>query len=103
MVIIGAGVIGCEYACMFAALGIDVTLIDPKDTILPFLDGEIARLLVAEMKQFGVKFEFGELVEKVEMEERKCKTFLKSGRALYSETHLYAAGRSGNIDKLKLE
>src|SRR6266404_2422888 len=47
MVIIGAGVIGCEYACMFAALGIDVTLIDPKDTILPFLDGEIARLLVA--------------------------------------------------------
>src|SRR5437868_4106269 len=38
MVIIGAGVIGCEYACMFAALGIDVTLVDPKDTILPFLD-----------------------------------------------------------------
>src|SRR5207248_1546835 len=69
MVIIGAGVIGCEYACMFAALGIDVTLVDPKDTILPFLDEEIARLLVAEMKQLGVKFEFGELVEKVEMED----------------------------------
>jgi NAD(P) transhydrogenase len=46
MVIVGAGVIGCEYACMFAALGIDITLVDPKDSILPFLDREISDLLI---------------------------------------------------------
>jgi NAD(P) transhydrogenase len=103
MVIIGAGVIGCEYACMFAALGIDVTLVDPKDTVLPFLDREIAGLLVEEMKGLGVRFVFGEFVEKVEMEDGKCRTFLKNGKILSSDTHLYAAGRSGHVEKLKLE
>lgn len=102
MVIMGAGVIGCEYACMFAALGIDVTLVDGRSTILPFLDREISHLLVEEMKELGVKFVSDDLVEKVEMEDRMCKTYLKSGKILVSETHLYAAGRTGNIDGLKL-
>ncbi|MBM4166936.1 MAG: Si-specific NAD(P)(+) transhydrogenase [Ignavibacteria bacterium] len=103
MVIIGAGVIGCEYACMFAALGIEVSLVDPKDVVLPFLDGEISKLLVEEMKELGVKFIFNDSVEKVEMKNGACETYLKSGNVLVTETHLYAAGRSGNIGKLKLE
>jgi NAD(P) transhydrogenase len=103
MAIIGAGVIGCEYACMFAALGIDVTLVDSRDTILPFLDREISGLLVEEMKGLGVKFVFCDAVEKVELEDGRCKTFLKSGKVLVSDTHLYAAGRAGNTEKLKLE
>lgn len=103
MVIVGAGVIGCEYACMFAALGIEITLVDPKDAILPFLDGEISQLLVAELEELGVKMLFNDSVEKVEMRNGKCETFLKSGGVLISETHLYAAGRSGNTAKLRLE
>jgi NAD(P) transhydrogenase len=103
MVIVGAGVIGCEYASMFGALGIEVTLVDPKGTILPFLDAEISELLVNEMKRLGVKFVFGESVEKVEMKNGLCETHLQSGRILVSETHLYAAGRSGNTRNLKLE
>lgn len=103
MVIVGAGVIGCEYACMFAALGIEITLVDPKDSILPFLDREISQLLVDELKQLGVTIVFNDSVEKVEMKNGLCETFLKSGKILISETHLYAAGRSGNIEKLKLE
>ncbi len=103
MVIVGAGVIGCEYACMFAALGIEITLVDPKDSILPFLDGEISQLLVSELKELGVKIVFNDSVEKVEMKNGMCETFLKSGKVLISETHLYAAGRSGNVGKLKLE
>ncbi len=103
MVIIGAGVIGCEYACMFGALGIEITLVDPKDTILPFLDAEISQLLISEMKELGVKFVFNEAVEKVEMRNGQCETFMQSGNVLISETHLWAAGRSGNTGNLKLE
>jgi NAD(P) transhydrogenase len=103
MVIIGAGVIGCEYACMFAALGIEITLVDPKDVVLPFIDGEVSGLLVDEMKLLGVEFLFNDSVEKVEMEDGMCKTFLKSGQVLTSETHLWAAGRVGNVGRLRLE
>jgi len=103
MVIIGAGVIGCEYACTFAALGIEVTLVDARDCILPFLDKEISQLLADELKELGVKLIFNDLVEKVEMKNGLCETFLKSGKALISETHLYAAGRLENTGKLRLE
>ena len=103
MVIIGAGVIGCEYACMFAALGIEITLVEPRDSILPFIDGEISNLLIEEMKLLGVKFIFNDSVEKVEMKNGMCETFLKSGNVLMTETHLWAAGRVGNTKKLKLE
>jgi NAD(P) transhydrogenase len=103
MVIIGAGVIGCEYACMFVALGIEITLVDPKSTILPFLDAEISRLLVEEMKELGVKFIFNDSVEKVSMKDGMCETSLKSGAVLVSETHLWAAGRTGNVGNLRLE
>jgi Pyruvate/2-oxoglutarate dehydrogenase complex, dihydrolipoamide dehydrogenase (E3) component, and related enzymes len=89
-------------ACL-AALGIDVTLVDSRDTILPFLDREISRLLVEEMKGLGVKFVYDDVVERVEMEAGSCKTYLKSRNVLLSHTHLFAAGRIGNIGKLKLE
>ncbi|MEZ5428642.1 MAG: Si-specific NAD(P)(+) transhydrogenase [Pyrinomonadaceae bacterium] len=103
MVIIGAGVIGCEYACMFAALGIDITLVDTRDVILPFLDREISRLLVEELKKLGVRIIFNESIEKVEVKNGTCETHLKSGEVLRTETHLFAAGRSGNTEGLKLE
>ena len=103
MVVVGAGVIGCEYTCMFAALGIDVTLIDPKDVLLPFLDGEISQLLANEMQELGVKFLFNNSVEKVEVKNNLCEITLSSGNTIFSETFLYAAGRSGNTSSLKLD
>jgi len=103
MVIAGAGVIGCEYACMFAALGIRITLIDPKDTILQFLDAEISGLLIEEMKALGIVFRFGESIEKVRMTNGICETLCTGGDTFFSDTLLYAAGRSGNVGRLKLE
>ncbi len=103
MVIVGAGVIGCEYACMFAALGIDVTLIDPKDIILPFLDFQISEILTSEMKNLGIKFLFNTSVESAKVKNEMCELALKNGEKIFSETFLYAAGRSGNTSKLKLE
>src|SRR5262249_3964143 len=67
LVVVGAGVIGCEYACMFAALGIQVTLVDPKAELLPFLDDELSALLKRRMEALGVRMRLGNTVESVEV------------------------------------
>ena len=63
MAVVGAGVIGCEYASIFSAIGIDVTLIDGRDRILPFLDKEVCGRLTQELEKIGVKLIFGESVK----------------------------------------
>ena len=57
MAVVGAGVIGCEYACMFAVLGCKITVIDGRDVLLPFLDAEISLALKAAMERNGIQFE----------------------------------------------
>src|SRR4029453_11029545 len=66
MVVVGGGVIGVEYACMFSTLGVAVTVVDARHRLLEFLDSEIVDALVYHMRSAGVTFRLGEVVERVE-------------------------------------
>jgi NAD(P) transhydrogenase len=103
LTIIGAGVIGSEYASIFASLGTKVFLCDQKDTLLPFLDLEISKVLKNEMQKLGVDFYFNKKVKKVEKIENKVVTTLSDGTVLESEMFLFAQGRNGNTEGLGLE
>ncbi len=103
MIVVGGGVIGCEYASIFAALGVKVMLVDGRERLLPFLDAEIAERLRARLEKLGVQFYFSERVAKTEAQNSGVHMTLSSGKSLDAETALFAAGRRGNIDGLKLE
>jgi NAD(P) transhydrogenase len=103
LAVLGGGVIGCEYACMFAALGIEVVLVDARDQILPFLDGEIVERLVLAMKKLGVRLVQGQRWGDVIARESEVTVVLADGTRLSTEHLLFAAGRSGNTDGLGLE
>jgi NAD(P) transhydrogenase len=107
IVIIGAGVIGCEYASIFATLGVRVTLIDKRKRLLPFIDYELVDTLVHHMRQNRLTLRLGEEVANVETYqhrtgERVCIN-LESGKRINTEKALYAAGRMGNTEGLDLE
>jgi len=103
MTVVGAGVIGIEYASMFAALGTKVTVVDGRSRLLPFLDGEIAEALQFLLRRRSVTFRFGERVERVELHGDGVLTTLASGKQLPSDTVLYASGRQGAVEGLGLE
>ncbi len=103
MAILGGGVIGCEYACMFAALGVKVTLVDTRDTILPFLDGEIVERLVVAMRRLGIELRTGVKWGGVRREGSIVRTDLSDGTRLETEQLLFAAGRIGNSANLGLD
>jgi len=104
MIIVGGGVIGVEYACMFATLGVAVTLVDGRHRLLEFLDAEIAEALIYHMRTTGVTFRLGEVVERVECPtDRHVVAYLASHKELHGETLLYAAGRQGNTAALNLD
>ncbi len=103
MAVIGAGVIGLEYASMFAALGTKVTLVDQRDRLLPFLDGEIVEAMQFLLRRRNVTFRFGEEVTGGEIMDDGVVTHLASGKQIPSETVLYAVGRQGATASLKLE
>ncbi|MDE3056661.1 MAG: Si-specific NAD(P)(+) transhydrogenase [Bacteroidota bacterium] len=103
LAIIGAGVIGCEYATIFSALGISVTLIDSKGTILSFLDHEIASQLHGHLEDLGMKILVNEEFIDVEKKENGAVILLKSGKKVEAEKVLIAAGRHGNTHRLSLE
>ncbi|HTQ04877.1 MAG TPA: Si-specific NAD(P)(+) transhydrogenase [Polyangiaceae bacterium] len=103
MIVLGGGVIGCEYACMFAALGTKLTLVDARPEILPFLDLEIIGRLKVAMQNLGVT-----LVQNVRWKGVKragdgIEAALSDGSTLRAEQLLYAAGRSGRSSDLGLE
>jgi len=104
LTVVGAGVIGCEYACMFAVLGAKVTLVDGRSRVLDFADREIAELLVARMRDLGITLRLGEEVAAVAIEapERVVAT-TRSGKRIVGEKLLYAVGREGNTADLALE
>ncbi|MFO0699601.1 MAG: Si-specific NAD(P)(+) transhydrogenase [Nitrospira sp.] len=102
---IGAGIIGIEYASMFAALGIEVTVVDKRERPLEFLDGELVDELLHQMRNAGVTFRLGEAVERLEIVEkplRRVIIYLESGKRLVSELVLFSAGRQGATDRLNL-
>lgn len=103
LAVVGAGVIGCEYACMFAALGIEVTLIERHGDLLPFLDPEIKSALTDEIRQLGVRILFSTCVSAVKVESERVRLTLDSGEVLDVDAVLVAAGRIGNTRGLGLE
>ncbi len=103
LVIFGAGVIGTEYATIFATMGTKVTLLHDKDSLLPFLDEDIIHALQDCLNEANVTVQMSQTIEKVEKHSDQVRTLLKDGQVLESEMFLYASGRSGNIADLDLD
>ncbi|MDI5942408.1 Si-specific NAD(P)(+) transhydrogenase, partial [Micromonospora sp. DH15] len=103
MVVVGAGVIGMEYASMFAALGTKVTVVERRDRMLDFCDEEVVESLKYHLRDLSVTFRFGEEVAAVEKHESAALCVLKSGKKIVADTVMYSAGRQGQTDKLALE
>jgi NAD(P) transhydrogenase len=103
LAVIGAGVIGCEYASIFAALGVEVTLVDGRDQLLPFLDAEISDRLRDRFLSIGMKLWFNERPLKVENTPPGARLVMTSGKTLATEAVLFAAGRRAAVDGLSLE
>jgi NAD(P) transhydrogenase len=98
MTVVGAGVIGVEYASMFAAVGTRVTLVDARDSLLPFVDREITTALTYLLRRRNVRFRFNEKVTAVERRGDRVITHLESGKEIPSHTLRYATGRQGAVD-----
>ena len=100
--ILGAGVIGSEYACMFGALGIPVDLVDTRERILGFMDHEMVDALVDAMKRLGITLHLGQRWGAVRVDGDEVVTELGEGE-LRTNHLLFAAGRTGNTDALQLD
>jgi NAD(P) transhydrogenase len=102
LVIYGAGVIGCEYASIFAGLGIKVDLINSRDRLLSFLDGEISDALGYHLRDKGVLVRHSEEFESLETNESGIILKLVSGKRIKADALLWCNGRTGNTDNLNL-
>jgi len=103
LTILGGGVIGCEYACMFAALGVQVTLVDARPEILPFLDLELIARLRQSMAALGIRLVQNVKWTSVVRSGDIIATTLSSGERLETERLLFTAGRVGNTEGLGLD
>jgi len=103
LIIYGAGVIGSEYASIFAGLGVKVDLINPPDRLLSFLDDEISDALSYHLRNNGVLIRHNEVYEAVEGDDSGVVLSLQSGKKIRADAFLWAAGRTGNTDRLGLE
>ncbi len=101
LIVVGAGVIGIEYASMLAALGVRVTVIEQRPTLLDFADHEILEALCFYLRRQGVVFRLGEKVTEVEISgEGLVQAKMESGKRVHAEGLLYAVGRQANTDLL---
>jgi NAD(P) transhydrogenase len=106
MTVLGAGVIGVEYASIFAALGIAVTLVDTRAQLLPYLDREIADVLRAELGRLGITFLSGasyQRIERIDGQPPRVQCELDNGRVLETDVLLYSVGRNGSTIDIGLE
>jgi len=103
MIIYGAGVIGCEYASIFSGLGVKVDLIDTRDRLLSFLDGEISDALSYHLRNTSVKIRHNEEYDSVIGDGHGVIMNLKSGKRIRADSFLWCNGRTGNTDKLNIE
>jgi NAD(P) transhydrogenase len=103
MVVVGAGVIGIEYASMFAALGTKVTVVERRAQMLEFCDLEIIEALKYHLRELAVTFRFSETVAAVERHPRGAIAVLESGKRIAADTVMYSAGRQGMAAELALE
>jgi len=103
LVVVGAGVIGIEYASMFAALGTKVTVVERHGRLLEFCDAELVEGLQYHLRELGVIFRFNEDVVGVTLHGGTAVTELGSGKRIPSESVLYSAGRRGAVEALELD
>src|ERR1700758_2711527 len=102
LVVVGAGVIGIEYASIFAALGTKVTVVEKRHTMLDFCDPEIVEALQFHLRDLAVTFRFGEEVTGVDVGFTGTVTTLASGKQIPAAAVMYSAGRQGQTDNLDL-
>lgn len=100
--VVGAGVIGIEYASMFAALGARVTVVESRERMLGFCDDEVVEALRCQLRDLSVSFRFGETVAGVESDQSGTVTTLTSGERIAADTVVYSAGRQGATADLDL-
>ena len=105
LIIVGAGIIWLEYASMFAALGVKVTLLDQRPVLLDFVDREVVESLCFQLRQLGTVFRLGEKVVSVGIDPERDRVFAKlaSGKNVHGQALLYTIGRQANSDLLNLE
>ena len=103
LIVVGGGVIGVEYACMFAVLGVRVTLIEKRDRLLEFADREIIEALSYHLRDSRVTLRLGEEVQSVEqLPDATVVANLESKKRVSGDALLYAVGRQGAVDELNL-
>ena len=103
LIVVGGGVVGVEYACMFAILGVRVTLIEKRNKLLEFADQEIVESLSYHLRDSRVIMRLGEEVESVEeLSDGGVVANLESKKKVSGDALLYAVGRQGNVDELNL-
>jgi NAD(P) transhydrogenase len=103
LIVVGGGVVGVEYACMFAILGVRVTLIEKRNRLLEFADQEIVEALSYHLRDSRVTLRLGEEVESVEeMPDGTVIANLESKKRVSGDALLYAVGRQGSVDDLNL-
>ncbi|MBS4168764.1 Si-specific NAD(P)(+) transhydrogenase [Parachlamydia sp. AcF125] len=103
MIVLGGGIIGSEYASFFAALGTEVTIIDKKEHILPFVDAEIGTHLQTALTDIGLKFMGRKEPEQISRVDDKAEVKFKDGTVCKADCLLYALGRKANVDTLGIE
>lgn len=103
MIVLGGGIIGSEYASFFAALGTEVTIIDRKDHILPFVDGEIGIHLQTALTELGLKFVGNKEPDIVKAVDGKAYVKTKDGAEFHGDALLYALGRQANVKDLHVD
>jgi NAD(P) transhydrogenase len=103
VVVVGAGVIGMEYASMFAAIGAKVTVVEKRARLLDFCDAQLTEGLQYHLRDLGVVFRLGEEVTAVEQHDGAALTHLASGKRIPADIMLFAAGRQGETEDLGLE
>jgi NAD(P) transhydrogenase len=102
LLVVGGGVIGCEYACIFNALGVQVTVVERRGSLVGGMDHEIAAALQAQMEAAGIQFLYNDSVESINESER-IEVRLKSGVELRADSVLVSSGRCGNTEALCLD
>lgn len=105
LIVVGAGVVGLEYASMLSALGVEITLLDQRPTLLDFADREIIDNLTFQLRQQGMIFRLGEKVVSLGFDEARDRVFakLESGKTIHGSALLFTVGRQGNGDQINVE
>ncbi|MGA7919865.1 MAG: Si-specific NAD(P)(+) transhydrogenase [Candidatus Acidiferrales bacterium] len=103
LIVVGGGVIGVEYACMFATLGVRVIIVEKRPRLLEFADTEMVEALSYQMRDHRATMRLNEEVESVEeLPDGKVAANLVSKKRIHADALLYAVGRQGNVDRLDL-